>query len=394
MNLVFPITIPLLNANDDTVQVVNWLVEHGTHVDVGEAICEIETSKATTTLEAEHDGVNYQISAAQSMAKVGQQIGLIGPDLKTIENYLSNNAATRDGSKLLDRPQPPLQATSRAQILAAQHGISLQKVADAGVHGTIKETDVQRYFSALKQTPELPRKTWDQTELPPAIREYVMHKGDLSRHEQFVAQNLERTLQNVLLATIDAVLDLTSVKQCLLLTQRDGEMLSLLHIIMCALGCTLPHYPQLISFRHNGQVYRYHQLDLAFVVRIQGGRLYTPVVRGVDKLDLAQTAQACNKMAMRVNRGRIKPKDLEGSCFTVSHVPSPITNRLNALPNRFQSAVLAIAGERSILSLKNGQVSQIPVVTLTLSYDHALCDAVYAAEFLQHLLEQIDMVTA
>jgi len=394
MTQVFPISVPLLNANDETVQLVDWLVESGSHVDVGEAICEIETSKAISTMEAEHEGILFQTSAAQSMVNVGQRIGLIGPDQGSIINYLSDETAAQDHSKHKDSPKTPIRATARAKALAAQHHISLQEVAIPGFQGSIKEVDVQRYLSVQKRVPELSSQPLDQAELPPVIRDYVTHEGGLTRHDQFIAQNLERSLQSVLLATIDTELDLTSIKQNIHTAQKSGKMLSLLHILMCALGRALPHFPKLISFRHNGQVYRYRQLDLAFVVRMQGGKLFTPIVRGVDKLDAEQTAQACNMMAMRVNRGRIKPIDLEGSCFTVSHVPSRTATRLNALPNRYQSSVLAIAGEHSILQLRDEQVTQVPVATLTLSYDHALCDAVYAADFLQNLVKQVDLLSA
>jgi len=394
MKQVFPIIIPLLNINDEMVLLVEWLVDQGASVNPGDAICEVETSKAAAELMAEHAGVIFQTATPQSMVRVGERIGLIGPNVDTIEAYLSSKVGARDQSSLRDTQKTSLQATARAQALAARYGVALEQVEAMGVLGTIKEADVQRYLSAQRRVPEPPMETRAQAGLPPAILAYVMHEGELSRHELSVAQNLEQSLRSVLLATIDAELDLTSIKQGIQLAQKHGTMLSLSHIIMCALGRALPHYPRLISFRHNHQVYRYRKLDVAFVVRTLDGRLYTPVVRRVDKLDVGQVAQACHTAAMRVNRGRVKPKDLEGACFTISHMSPRTVMRFAALPNRFQSAILAIAGERTVLTLRDDQVSQVPVTTLTLSYDHALCDAVYAAEFLNHLIEEMELVLA
>lgn len=395
MNKVFPIIIPLLNVNDDMVLVVEWLVEQGDSVIPGDGICEVETSKATAELTAEHAGVIFRTVAPQSMVRVGERIGLIGPSLDTIEAYLSDTAGARDQSSLGDDTRnASLKVTARAQALAAQYGIALEQVAAMGVLGTIKEADVRRYLSTQRGGPESPMEARVRAGLPPAMLDYVMHDGELSRHELRVAQNLEQSLQSVLLATIDAELDLTSIKQGIHLAQKQGTMLSLSHIIIWALGRALPHHPRLISFRHDHQVYRYRELDVAFVVRTLDGRLYAPVVRGVDRLDARQVAQACQAVAMRVNRGRVKPKDLEGACFTVSHIPSRTVTRFTALPNRFQSAILAIAGERTVLTMRDGQVAQVPVTTLTLSYDHALCDAVYAAEFLKRLMKEMESVLA
>ncbi|MDP6495851.1 MAG: lipoyl domain-containing protein, partial [Dehalococcoidia bacterium] len=61
MSDVLPIIVPQLNANDETVRLVEWLVSHGQKVGEGDSICEVETSKAVTELVAEQAGVIYRI---------------------------------------------------------------------------------------------------------------------------------------------------------------------------------------------------------------------------------------------------------------------------------------------------------------------------------------------
>jgi len=191
MNKVFPIIIPLLNVNDDMVLLVEWLVEQGDSVIPGDGICEVETSKATAELIAEHAGVIFRSVAPQSMVRVGERIGLIGPSLDTIETYLSNNAGARNQSSLGDDTRvASLKATARAQALAAQYGIALEQVAAMGVLGTTKEADVQRYLSTQRGVPESPMEARVRAGLPAAMLDYVMHEGELSRHELSVAQSL------------------------------------------------------------------------------------------------------------------------------------------------------------------------------------------------------------
>jgi pyruvate dehydrogenase E2 component (dihydrolipoamide acetyltransferase) len=392
MSKVYPIIIPWLNVNDETVLLVEWLVDQGAHVHSGDAIFEVETSKAASEVTAERSGVIFQIAAPQSMVTVGARIGLMGPSLDAIETYLSNEAEAGDQSSPGDPQQTSLQATPRAQTLAAQHGVALEQVAAMGVVGSIKERDIHRYLSAQRAVAASPTEVEGRVGLPAAILDYVTLDGELSRHELSVARNLEQSLQSVLLATVETEVDLTSARRGLQSARKQGRMLSLLHVIICALARTLPDYPRLTSFRHGHQVYRYRELDIALVVRTPDGRLYTPVVRGADKLDVWQIAQACQALAMRVNRGQVEPKDLQGACLTVSHVGAPTVTRFFALPSRFQSAILAVAGERTALTLKDGQVLEVPMATLTLSYDHALCDAVYAADFLKHLTNEIMLV--
>jgi pyruvate dehydrogenase E2 component (dihydrolipoamide acetyltransferase) len=129
-------------------------------------------------------------------------------------------------------------------------------------------------------------------------------------------------------------------------------------------------------------VFRYRSVDVAIVVRSGDGRLYTPVIRGADRADVAAIATASQAATLAVMRHTIKQEDLEGACFTVSHVPVEGTMRVVAIPNDGQSAVLGISAERTSVAFENGAAVAVPVVTLTLTYDHTLCDGVYAANFL------------
>jgi pyruvate/2-oxoglutarate dehydrogenase complex dihydrolipoamide acyltransferase (E2) component len=60
-----------------------------------------------------------------------------------------------------------------------------------------------------------------------------------------------------------------------------------------------------------------------------------------------------------------------------------------ALPSFGQSAILGVSAERQHLELVDGTVRAQAVVTLTLAYDHTLCDGVYAAEFLADVVSDL-----
>ena len=92
-------------------------------------------------------------------------------------------------------------------------------------------------------------------------------------------------------------------------------------------------------------------------------------------------------------RGNIKAEDLEGACFTISHVAVGGTTRVAALPSFGQSAILGVSAERPSIELVDGAVVPRPLVTLTLTYDHALCDGVYAANFLAALVGDLQQST-
>ena len=395
MSDLHPILVPLHNVNDETVILLEWLIAHGERVRVGDLLCVVETSKAAVELEAQQEGILYHLTKAGSQVSVGADVGFIGTSLEVVENHLREGKTAAAVNLHAKGTKVVPAASKRAQMLAEEHGIPLEHVAATGVVGTIKEADIMRYLSQhspIKEPGQL--KQFDEPTLPQPLLDRVISTGELSKHESFIAQSLQQTLRRIVFATIDSDVELTAANKQIHDLQSQGTLVSLLHVFLYALGRALPRFQRLISFRHNNQLYRYRNLDIAFVVRNLDGLLFTPVVRALDTLTLVDLAKECQRLSLRVMRGRTKPEDLEGACFTVSHVATPGIGRFTALPNRFQSSILAVPAERHELQLAaDGSVKAISVITLTLSYDHALCDATYAADFLARVREEIQSIT-
>jgi pyruvate/2-oxoglutarate dehydrogenase complex dihydrolipoamide acyltransferase (E2) component len=392
MSDVSTIVVPQLNANDETVRLVEWLVSHGQKVSAGDAICEVETSKAVTELVAEQSGIIYHVAASATDVRVGETIGAVGPSLEEVQVFLEAAKETRSETVVVVATsgsyQPDFPATPRARVLADELGVSLPDVGAAGVRGTIKESDVRRYASEHGPSKASSRPVTPAS-LPPAYARYIVEEGPLSQHKKSVASALRHSRDLSITATIDAEIDLSQINPNIQEAQEQGSMVSLLHVALKALGITLPHFPQLASFHLNDLVYRYRELDIAFAVKSLKGDLYAPVIRTVDQLDVKQIARACYTAAVEANRGRMSLASLEGACFTVSHLPVKPVARFLALPNQFQSAILAIAAERTVVKWVNGAAAPAPVATMTLTYDHTLCDGMYAAEFMQRLTDEM-----
>jgi pyruvate dehydrogenase E2 component (dihydrolipoamide acetyltransferase) len=60
-----PLYTPRVNNNDDTVRLVHLFVEPGTAIRKGDPVADVETDKATFTVEAEEDGFLLRYDAAK-----------------------------------------------------------------------------------------------------------------------------------------------------------------------------------------------------------------------------------------------------------------------------------------------------------------------------------------
>jgi pyruvate dehydrogenase E2 component (dihydrolipoamide acetyltransferase) len=152
--------------NLDEVTVGEWLKAEGDPVEVGEAVAELITEKATFKYEPEEGGVLLKIFAEDSSTvPVGYVIGYIGdpgeeiPATIEAENEALIQATKREARLSLDWPEgeiptpakPPaagrVRATPPARRMARDAGIELEDVAAwVGESRRITDRDVQGYL--------------------------------------------------------------------------------------------------------------------------------------------------------------------------------------------------------------------------------------------------------
>ena len=353
------LVVPQVNVNDDTVLLVRWSVAPDSTVSAGDAVCDVETTKAASEVTAHAGGVLVQSATAGTRVRVGEMIGAIGPSREAAAACIASHAEAA-------RSNAATGATPKATALAEHHGVSLDAVRAGGVRGTIKETDVQRFLSSVTAG------------LPAGLSAYLEREGPVPAFDAAVAANLRRSTSQLILTTVDMDCELSSARAAIQQSLAAGKMVSLLHLVIAAVARALPGFPRLMSFAHDGSLYRYKAVDVAFVARTSDGRLFTPVMRAANASSVDEIAKAAQAATMRVLRGSAKAEELEGAAFTISQVPVPGTTRVVALPSFGQSAILGVSAERG------------SIVTFTLNYDHALCDGVYAATFLAAVVKDLE----
>lgn len=128
MNLL---RVPLLNANEEEVEVVDVLVVEGEQVRAGDRLFVVESTKATTEVEAPAPGFVRKIAV-----KKGDRV--------RVQALLCVLTATATEPFALEEATAPqagaTRATRKAEELAARHGIDLRSL---GLTGIIKESDVE-----------------------------------------------------------------------------------------------------------------------------------------------------------------------------------------------------------------------------------------------------------
>jgi pyruvate dehydrogenase E2 component (dihydrolipoamide acetyltransferase) len=369
---IVTICVPRLNANEDVVTLTRWLVTSGSRVSRGQVVAEIETSKASFEVEAADEGVIVPVVVAGSTVGVGAPMAYVGPDVAAIEAWLASQRAARDtGSR------SEIAATAKAKALARSRDIDLAEVAAGISSQTIKEADVRRFIEAQGGHRSSVGKP--SFNLGHSLYE---NAGLLSPHQQSVAASLRAAQARGIFTTLQFTFDLTASHAALASEIAHGHHVSLMGLLLLALAKVLPKFPLLTTVADGCNLHRHKDLDIAFVARSLDGRLFTPVVRNLDRLDLRAITVECTRLTKQVMKGKLAADDLYGGAFTISLIPVPGVDAFTALPPSGQAAILAVAAERQELVLEGDRVSARPVATATLTYDHTITDGLYAAQFL------------
>lgn len=138
------IRLPKVGTNEDSAVLVGWLKKAGEPVQKGESICEIETSKAMVTVDAEAGGFLHLLVEPGTTVTVGDPIGAI------------TDAPDEDVAALQQMPsasdsEPAREArrwTRKAELVARRLGVDLAQLARQSPEGTIGEEAVLAFHAA------------------------------------------------------------------------------------------------------------------------------------------------------------------------------------------------------------------------------------------------------
>ena len=118
--------------------------------------------------------------------------------------------------------------------------------------------------------------------------------------------------------------------------------------------------------------------------------LVVPVVRSVERLSLAELAQARGEVVGRARDNKLQQVDLEGGTFTISNLGMFGVEQFVAVLNPPQAAILAVGATEDRPVAREGEVVVRPMMTMTLTVDHRAVDGAAAADFLRTLKQYVE----
>jgi 2-oxoglutarate dehydrogenase E2 component (dihydrolipoamide succinyltransferase) len=173
--------------------------------------------------------------------------------------------------------------------------------------------------------------------------------------------------------------------------QRFGVSLGLMSFFAKASVEALRTFPAInAEIRGDDIIYKSHY-DLGVAVGTEQG-LIVPVIREVDRKNLAEIETELADVGQRARAGKIKVDELSGGTFTISN--GGVYGSLMSTPilNPPQSGILGMhkIEKRPVVLGPNDEIVVRSMMYVALSYDHRIVDGREAVLFLRRIKDCIE----
>ena len=423
--MAIAVIMPKQGQSVETCIITEWAKKKGEQVKKGDVLFTYETDKASFETEAEADGIlldiffieGDEVPVLVNVAVIGNAGEETGAFLPGGQNEVGNRqSAVSMVSESANRQLPTenkdeqpvdakLKISPRARVMAEKLGITLSGLKGSGPNNRIIARDIESAaITTPKQIPVPQPATSNQqptTYAAPAAST-LFSDGDsevkkISNVRKLIAKAMHESISNSAQLTHHMSAD---VRKLLALRAKvKAEMdkgcainITLNDMICYAVIRALEKYPEANSHFLGETIKTFKKVHLGLAVDTPRG-LMVPSIQNADDLSLKGLSNRLREVADQCKKGSVNPEVLAStaSSFTVSNLGNYGVEMFTPIINLPQVAIL---GVNTIIQrpadLGNGAFGFIPVIGLSLTYDHRAIDGGPATLFLREIKNQIE----
>ena len=419
------VIMPRQGQSVETCILGQWYKSEGDPVKAGDILFSYETDKAAFDEEAKVDGTLLkQFFSEGDEVPVLATIGIVGqPGENWPETADASRVGTDEPETLSTMPsggteqvQEPASGGARIRIsplarkMAAGMNLDYTLIQGTGPQGRIIARDIEQAGSvaamppkaAVLEVPVVPAAAANAGIAPekPAIAPdgagYQLKP--LSNVRKLIARAMHQSLQNSAQLTHHLSADARALlaarkryKSEFEKGQTDANV-TVNDLVCFAVIKALKQFPQVNSHLLGDQMKIFGKVHLGLAVDTERG-LMVPALRDADDYSVTGLSNQLGQLAANSRSGSINPDLLspEAASFTVSNLGNYGVEFFTPVINLPQTAILGVC---SIVprpkDLGDGVFAFVPVIGLSLTYDHRALDGGEATRFLSQVAREIE----
>lgn len=391
--------VPSPGESITEVQIARWICKDGAYVEKDDEICEIDSDKATLTLNAEASGTIKILAKEGDTVAVGTAVCLIDTDAvqPTVKAEPGPTAVSEKPAAKMPPPVATKEAPSpayaagipspSAEKLMKERGLAPSQITASGKGGRITKGDVlDAGTRALAAGVPNSAQGWQGT------RNERREKMTMLRKK--VAERLVAVKQETAMLTTFNEVDMRPIMDIRKqykdkFKEMHGVNLGFMSFFTKAVCEALQAFPAVNARIDGADLVHHEYCDIGIAVSAPKG-LMVPVIRNAETLSLAQIEAKVMDLAGRARDGKITLEEMTGGTFTITN--GGVFGSMLSTPiiNPPQSAILGMHNivERPVAI--DGKVEIRPIMYIALSYDHRIIDGRESVGFLVRVKQMLE----
>lgn len=430
--MIIDIRVPEAGESITQVELARWLVEDGAFIEKDQEIAEIDSDKATLTINAEAAGIIKITIDEGSTTEPGKIIGQIDTSGQRPEKVLQKdaidsqvqandlkaentqeedihakepeddkNTTQKPTEAVYDAPNKPSGSgiifSPQSKKLLEEHNLptSWDHIHPDGKRITKKDIllAISGQFSKMSGTETAPAHP-DHVDTTYGSGKRDEKRQKMSTLRRKVAERLVAVKNQTAMLTTFNEADMSGIlglrkKYQQAFIEKYGFKLGFMSFFVKAVTESIPFYPQVNGFIDGQYITIPEYADVGIAVSTPKG-LMVPVIRNAESMSIPQLESNINTLAEKARDNKITIEELTGGTFSITN--GGVFGSMLSTPiiNPPQSAILGMHNiiERPVAV--NGKVEIRPMMYLALSYDHRIIDGKESVSFLVKVKEMIE----
>ncbi|MBL7919051.1 MAG: 2-oxoglutarate dehydrogenase complex dihydrolipoyllysine-residue succinyltransferase [Bacteroidia bacterium] len=401
---IVELKVPSPGESITEVVIARWVKNTGDVVEKDEVLAEIDSDKATLTLNAEESGKIEVLAAEGDTVKVGQVVVKIDTSVKPEAKKETPKTETKTEAKkeepkketstnsvIKETVKDATYATGTPSVAAAkimaENNIKAGQLNGTGKDGRITKQDVLAALSnGLPTAAKVLSNSW---------------QGGRDR-ERTKMTSLRKTVAKRLVAVKNETAMLTTFNEvdmseiyAIRAKYKDkfkevyGTNVGFMSFFTKAVTEALFHYPAVNAMIDGEEIVYNKYADIGIAVSAPKG-LMVPVLRNAELMSIAEIEKGIKDLAVKARDGKLTIEDMSGGTFTITN--GGVFGSMMSTPiiNPPQSAILGMHNVVERPMAFNGQVVIRPMMYIALSYDHRIIDGRESVGFLVKVKEMLE----
>ena len=422
--MAIPVLMPRQGQSVESCILGQWYKSVGEEVSNGDILFSYETDKASFEEEAKEDGIllatffeeGDEVPVLVNVAVIGAK----GESFNEFKPDAEKNAATKPVEAVAVEEAPNviefevednssdkrIRISPLAKKMALEMGVNIRTLKGSGPHGRIIARDVEAAIKTVEKPASKPSAQTAPKVVATSPAMVLESGGDfeikaIPNIRKLIATAMHQSLQNSAQLTHHMSADarkLMKLRKKFKKQLADGEIkqnVTINDLVCFAVIRALEKFPQANTHYHGDKMKWFKKVHLGLAVDTERG-LMVPALKNADDLSITGLSGQLKQLSIAARNGNVNPDLLNpaAATFTVSNLGNYGVEMFTPVINLPQTAILGVC---TIIprpkEIEEGVYGFVPMMGLSLTYDHQALDGGEATLFLAEIKNQIENIS-